>query len=208
MTLLEVLLALVIGAALLTTMAFATYTFAQVWLTGAGDDGFDQHVDGVSTFLTQALLSAEADGEDNALPVQWARPPGWSDSDDPLLFFRQAAPPPLLAQPERELPAVNLYLHWDRDAGLSLLWYSELEETVEDLDDLYRTPLSPFVSAVAFAYYDADDEVWEIEDEPEEDGDGAYLLPDFLQLTFTHADHDPQIRSVYIPQRSEALPIF
>lgn len=232
-TLIELLISLALIATLLVTLSFVIFTFTQVWLSSSDDSFFDQHVDGVTLFLNNAIAAAEAatrpetpeaeaDTEEaeaeapaeeppvgKALPVEWGRPPGWGRNDEPILFFRQREAPALLVRPGEDLPDLNCYLHWEEREGLSLLWFSNLQVEVEDLDDLYRTPISPYVSRIEYCYYNEEDEEWETSDEPLSDDRNreALRLPHFLRLTFTREEEE-HTRLIFIPQRSEDAPTF
>lgn len=233
-TLIEILLALALVAILFGAMTFMLGNIALLWLSGKKGDFFPQHVDGVSLFLNEALRRSEAivppastpssQGGNNGgaeesppattstsptLPVEWARPPGWIDLDDPLLLFRQRETPALFVREGESLPNVNCYLYFERGEGLSILWYSDLEEDVEEAEDLFRTELSRYVTAVEYCYYDAEDEEWNIEDDPMRSPDDrdAFLLPQYLKLTFEYEGTEI-VRNIYLPQRSTDAPLF
>jgi prepilin-type N-terminal cleavage/methylation domain-containing protein len=236
-TLIEILLALALVAILFGAMTFMLGNMALLWLSSKKGNFFPQHVDGVTLFLNEALRRSEAivppaptsagsnggqnqpEGRQNqppptntdatTLPVEWARPPGWSDLDDPLLLFRQLETPALFVREGESLPNVNCYLYFKRGEGLSILWYSDLEEDVEETSDLFRTEISRYVTEIAYCYYDAEDEEWEIEEDPmvsPEDRD-AFLLPQYLKLTFEYEDEE-FVRNIYLPQRSTDAPLF
>lgn len=172
----------------------------------AGDQGGGQ-TGGTPEEAPSAAAPAEAANQ--SLPVEWARPPGWNDIRDPLLLFRQKETPALFVREGESLPNINCYLYWEDGEGLSILWYSDLEEEVEDPDDLFRTPISPYVTKVEYCYYDAERDEWEIEESPEtasNDRD-VFLLPQFLKLTFTYEDRT-FVRNLYLPQRSLDAPLF
>ncbi|MFO7725804.1 MAG: prepilin-type N-terminal cleavage/methylation domain-containing protein [Oceanipulchritudo sp.] len=212
LTLIEMIATVAILGSFMTLLGFHLVGLSNLWLNRTNDDFFEQHVDGVVLFLNKAIEASEAfDSEDQdqeGQPVEWARPPGWSDLDDPLLHFRQAEAPALFVREGRSLPAVMVYIHFDDDTGLSLLWYSIFDaEEIEEVRDLLRTPVSPFVSKIEYAYYDFEDDEWELEEDPLEEDD-SFLLPDFLKLTFSHPDEGDRHRSVFIPQRSLDLPLF
>ena len=223
LTLIEMIVTLAILGTFLSLLSFHLVALSNLWLSRSDDDYFEQHVDGVTLFLDKALEASEAavastaGGESDAggggggeLPVQWQRPPGWSDIDDPLLFFRQKEAPALLVREGRRLPAIEAYLHFEEDFGLSILWYSRLDaEEIEREEDLFRTPVSAFVTKIEYAYYEMEDDEWEREDDPlEEDNADSFRLPDFLILTFTHPDEGERERFLAIPQRSPDLPLF
>lgn len=211
-TLLEVLLTAAILGLVLPMLMFFVLTLSEVWMQGVNGDFFPQHVDGVSEFLRTAFERSEAvvaDGEEGetTLPVEWARPPGFDDFDDPLLMFRQVEAPALFVREGESLPNLYVYLYFDADDGLSMLWYSGHQEEVEEQSDLFRTPLSPYVTAVEYCYYDEDTEKWDIVDEPEENDERAFLLPQFLKLTFEYEDQ-VVVRNLYLPQRNADVPTF
>lgn len=211
-SLIEMVLVIALLALLLPLLLGFVFNLSQIWLKGAKGNFFAQHVDGVSLFLATALERSEAivgDGADGeaTLPVEWARPPGFRDSDDPLLMFRQRETPALFVREGESLPNIFVYLYHDDREGLSLVWYSSHEEEVEDEDDLYRTPISKYVSKIEYAYYDSENDEWDIEDEPVEGDNDAFLLPQYLKLTFTYEDEET-VRNLHLPQRSTDVPLF
>ncbi|HKJ89855.1 MAG TPA: prepilin-type N-terminal cleavage/methylation domain-containing protein [Oceanipulchritudo sp.] len=212
LTLIEMIATVAILGSFMTLLGFHLVGLSNLWLNRTNDDFFEQHVDGVVLFLNKAIEASEAsdpeDPEADSQPVEWARPPGWSDLDDPLLHFRQPEAPALFVREGLSLPAVMTYIHFDRDTGLSLLWYSVFDaEDIEEVRDLMRTPVSSFVSRIEYAYYDLEDDEWELEEDPLEEDD-AFLLPDFLKLTFSHPIEGDRTRSVFIPHRSLNVPLF
>jgi len=142
-------------------------------------------------------------------PVGWARPPGFSDSKDPLLNFKLTKAPPLLVGLENApLLGIDTFLYFDDSEGLSLLWYSTLQEEAEDLNDLRRTVISSLVTKVQYIYWDERFEKWEEEDEPmDADGNDQYILPRFLKLTFKYED-EIQERTLTIPVPSKSALIY
>lgn len=211
-TLIEMLIVIGLLAVFMTVLSFFLVGLSNIWLDRSQNDFFDQHVDSVAHFLTHAIdaaAAAESTGDGAELPVEWARPPGFSDLDDPLLYFKLAETPALFVREGQTLPHINAYLQFDERDGLAILWYSDLEaEETEDSADLFRTPISDWVSKFEYAYYDKEQDEWEIEEDPEEGEDEAFLLPQFIRLTFTHPEEEPLVRSIYLPQRSNRLPLF
>jgi hypothetical protein len=103
------------------------------------------------------------------------------------------------------------YLYFEEDEGLSVLWYSLFDaEDIEDTRDLLRTPISTFVTNIDYAYYELEDDEWEIVDEPleDEDDNDAFRLPNFLRLTFTHPEEGERVRSIFVPHKSLEVPLF
>lgn len=210
LTLIEIIVTIAILGGFMTLLSFHLVGLSNIWLQGADDDFFDQHVDGVTLFLNNAFASSEppADGDQTG-PVQWARPPAWSEADDPLLHFRHAEAPALFVQEGRPLPAIRAYLHFEERSGLSVIWYSELaDEEPESTNDLLNTGLSTFVSKIEYAYYDRERERWELTERPLEEDNDEFILPHFLRLTFNHEAHGERKRSVLIPQQAANVPMF
>ena len=141
-------------------------------------------------------------------PIRWTKPPGFAAYEDPLLNFTLSQQPPLLVD-RGNGPAVGVevFLHFDPREGLSLLWYSKLQEEAEDLRDLRRTELSRFVESISYVYWDERFERWEEEPDPREDDDGALLLPRYIRLTF---DYEGVIaeRTITIPLVSRQAILF
>lgn len=211
-TLIEMVLTMSLLAILLPFLMLFVVSIGELWIRGTEGDFFPEHVDGVTRFLEQSFERAEAivsdgAGGEGSLPVEWARPPGFNEINDPLLLFRQSDSPALLTRQGRALPNINAYLFFEPRSGLSLLWYSDHDESVEDRNDLYRTELSPYVSDFAYCYYDADNDRWDIVDDPEEDNERNFLLPQYLRLTFSYEDQTVQ-RHLLVPQRNPDVPVF
>ena len=212
LTLIEMVISIALLGAFMTLLSFHLVGLSNLWLNRTDDDFFEQHVEGVVLFLTNILEASEsaAFGENEQRPpVEWARPPGWSEMEDPLLHFQQNEAPALFVREGSSLPAVMAYLHFSEREGLSILWYSVLEsEPVEEERDLFRTTVSPLVTELDYAYYEIDNDEWEITDTPMESSDGAFRLPDFIRLTFTHPAEGQRLRSVLIPAGTLELPLF
>jgi hypothetical protein len=142
-------------------------------------------------------------------PVGWARPPGFAKYKAPLLNFKLTDAPPLLVGLENApLLGVNAFLYLDPDEGLSLLWYSILQEQSDDINDLRRTAISPLVTAIHYVYWDERFEQWEDTEDPKEgDGDDQYLLPRFIKLVFEY-NGETKERTLTIPVPSKSALIF
>ena len=142
-------------------------------------------------------------------PISWSQPPGFADYQDPLLHFGLNDTPPLLVQTENApIIGVEAFLHFEDDEGLSLLWYTPLQEDSEDLDDLRRTPISNLITKVEYVYWDERFEKWETETAPKEgENDDQFILPRFLKLTFEYEGVIKE-RSITIPVTSRNALIF
>ena len=142
-------------------------------------------------------------------PVGWARPPGFANYKAPLLNFKLTDAPPLLVDLENApLLGVDAFLYHEQDEGLSLLWYSILQEESDDINDVRRTAISQLVTAIHYVYWDERFEKWEDTEEPKEgDGDDQYLLPRFIKLIFEY-EGETKERTLTIPVPSKSALIF
>ena len=215
----EVLLALAIGGLVLTAATSLLITISNAWANRpATRDAFDAHVNGVANFLSaiieEATLPTLSRAGDHAVDLQ--RPVGYSDSEDPLIHFFLREGPPLLVWPVGTVSRVHCFFHFEEGEGLSLLWYSELQELEkndegkmepEDEDDLFKTKISPFCTEIFYCHYgeenaNSDDlKEWEIVTDLEENiQTGKYRIPDFMKLVFSWPDEDLE-RTLTLPIR-------
>ena len=211
LTLIEMVVTIALMGLVMTFLSFHMVGLSNLWLNRTDDDFFEQHVDGVVLFMTNVMEASEsaAFGENEQRPpVEWAKPPGWSDMDDPLLYFQQNEAPALFVREGLSLPAIQAYIHFDDRDGLSIIWYSALDaEDIEDERDLRRTRISSYITQMDYAYYELEDDEWEITEDPIEE-DEQFRLPDFIRLTFSHPEQGERIRSVLIPHGSVEIPLF
>jgi len=248
-TLLEVILAIAITGFVLAAATSFVVSISRIWVDREERNFFEDHVDGVTEFLTASFLSAGTEitlgdsqeetgtlnqgtitpnvatdgntGENTATPsngglirkseepVGWGKPPGFAEYKDPLLNFKLTTTPPLLVNLD-DAPTIGIdaFVYFEPDEGLSLLWYSLLQEEAEDMDDLVRTEISPLVTAIKYIYWDADFEKWEEEDEPKEgDGNDEYLLPRFIKLIFEY-EGETKERTITIPVPSTSALLY
>lgn len=202
-TLVEVLLALSIGSLILVAATALLITIAQSWANRpATRDAFLSHVNGVSNFLSVILEEASFSITSKAGDplVNLKRPTGFSSTDDPLVHFFLKEAPPLFYSPHGPAVRVHIFIFPDEDEGLSLLWFSELNEVeknkeggielVEE-DDLQKTLISPFFKEMYYCYYGSEDDgkddikEWEISDQLlDSDKNGQFRLPTQIKLVF------------------------
>jgi type II secretory pathway pseudopilin PulG len=142
-------------------------------------------------------------------PIAWSKPPGYADYQDPLLHFTLKDTPPLFIQSgDAPIVGVETFLHFEKGEGLSLLWYTPLQEDSEDVNDLRRSPISDLITQVEYIYWDEDFESWETETEPKEgEGEEQFILPRFLKLTFEYQG-EIKVRTLTIPVPSQSALIF
>ena len=141
-------------------------------------------------------------------PVGWAKPPGFAGYEDPMINFKLKDSPPLFVNTDNApVIGIDTFLYFKKPEGLSLLWYSILQEEIEDESDLRRTAISPYVKAVNYIYWDERFERWEVEDEPQEGENDAFILPRFIKLIFEH-DGVTKERTITIPVPSRSALLF
>ncbi|MEO0510993.1 MAG: prepilin-type N-terminal cleavage/methylation domain-containing protein [Verrucomicrobiota bacterium] len=141
-------------------------------------------------------------------PVEWARPPGFSNFRDPLLNFKLRKQPPLLVnQDDSPALGVDTFLYFEAKEGLSLLWFSTLQEEAEDENDLRRTQISPHVQALRYIYWDESFERWEEEEEPKEGEKDDFITPRYIKLVFEYEGVTKE-RTLAIPVASESALLF
>jgi hypothetical protein len=142
-------------------------------------------------------------------PIDWSKPPGYADYQDPLIHFRLNDTAPLLIQTgDAPVVGIEAFLHFEADEGLSLLWYTPLQEDSEDINDLRRTPISDLITKIEYIYWDDRFEGWETETEPKEgEGDEPFILPRFLKLTFEYLGETKE-RTLTIPVPSRSVLLF
>ena len=208
-TLVEVLLALTIGGLVLVAATTLLITISQAWANRpATRDAFDAHVNGVAHFLTAVLEEASvaplAKNQDKVIDLQ--TPVGFSEVDDPLVHFYLREAPPLFFNPHGKSVRVHAYLYPDETDGLSLLWFSELQELEKGEDgnlqpveeeELLKSIISPFCREVYYYYYgeedDGPDDVknWEVySDLQESEKSDEFRIPAFMKLVFRWDDED------------------
>lgn len=172
-------------------------------ITRTGDSGSGSTTDSTEATTGAGLMRVSED------PIGWAKPPGFADYQDPLLHFGlQDTPPLLILNENAPVVGVQIFLHFEADEGLSLLWYTPLQEDSEDVDDLRRTPISDLITKIEYVYWDESFEKWESETEPKEgEGDDQFILPRFLKLTFEYLGETKE-RTLTIPVPSRSVLLF
>lgn len=202
-TLVEVLLALSIGSLILVAATALLITIAQSWANRpATRDAFLSHVNGVSNFLSVILEEASFSITSKAGDplVNLKRPTGFSSTDDPLVHFFLKEAPPLFYSPHGPAVRVHIFIFPEEDEGLSLLWFSELNEVEKNKEggielveenDLQKTLISPFFKEMYYCYYGSEDDgkddikEWEISDQLlDSDKNGQFRLPTQIKLVF------------------------
>ena len=217
-SMIEVLLALAIAGFLLTSATNLLVLISKEWADRpAVRDAFDAHVNGVARFLTAVLEEATVpvlnpSGND---AVDLQRPVGFSDSDDPLIHFYLREAPPLFVWPGGAATRVHAYLFFEEGEGLSILWFSELQELEkneegrmepEGEDELFKTLISPLCEEIYYSYYGEEDDgpddfrEWDhsVELKEKERQSEKFRLPAFVKLVFRGEGKDLD-RTITIP---------
>ncbi|MBG29002.1 MAG: hypothetical protein CMI31_03220 [Opitutae bacterium] len=213
-TLIEVLLALAVASLILIAATSLLVTLSRAWAERpAAREAFDAHVNGVARFLTTTLSKAVPTPLlPNEPAIRLDRPIGLDEIDAPLISFSLKDAPPVLYWPREATAGVTCFLSFDEEEGLSILWFSSLQEmepdaggklALKDEDQLFKTLLSPLVSQVSYCYYGEEDDPpeaekeWREEDELEENlAADKYRMPTFLKLFFQNDDAE---RIITIP---------
>jgi len=186
-TLLEILLSLALVAMLLVAMNTFVFSMGELWGKNTDVRLFEQHVRAVTRALESELRAATLPpaARANASPVapQEIRPTG--GATDTLLTFELPAGTRLITWPGPALPEVVCSLQARPQEGLVLLWHSRLE-TRFDSDPPRETVLTPFVTALAYDYYDAALRRWTTEPALKKENNGQATAPQRLRLKFAH----------------------
>jgi len=186
-TLIEVLLSMALAALVLVSMNTFVFSMGELWGKNADLRLFDQHVRAVTRFLqrevARASLPPAAAANSSPVGVSPVTPQGGSQEN--LVTFMQLSGGRILQWPDNPLPEVYCSLELRRDQGLYMLWHSDLENHFND-DPPRETLVSPFVTAIAYDYFDTDFSKWTTETVLRTDTSGNPLPPQRLRLTFTY----------------------
>lgn len=210
-TLLEVLLAVALGAFILTAITSFIFGMAELWGAGSNERLFEKHARGVSRFIESSFQKASlrfVEGEDASASLFWMEWEGDDSRSDQYLSFELDQSPGALIWPESPLPHIVCSLEFEEGEGLFLLWRSRLED-VFDEEPPRRTLISPFVTMVRYHYIDyADDNPeWEILEEPEQETDDTYVMPERIELVFQFG-RDEITRQIILPKLMEGTPVL
>ena len=210
-TLLEVLLAVALGAMVVVAMTSFLFSMAELWGVGSNERLFEKHARGGSRFLESSFQKAsprsdtEAGGDASVFWFNWE---GDGTTRESFLSFELKESPGALIWPGKALPHVVCSLQLDEDEGLFLLWRSRLEAVFED-DPPRRTLISPFVREIEYHYinYEEENPEWEIETTPAQEADDSYLMPERIVLKFRLKEEEIE-RQLILPKVLEGTPIL
>ncbi len=209
-TLLEVMLAVFMGSALLVAATAFVFALGELWGKGANVWLFQKHVRGVSRFLEQSVQKSgwKAPSGESGTAVYWSSRGGRAYENEQLLTFELEKSPGVLVWPDTPLPHVVCSLELDREKGLYLLWRSRLEADFQE-EEPRRTLISPFVTEIKYYYIDAEDEEaeWEVEEEPIKETDGQHILPQRIEIVFEYEGKEEK-RQIVLPTVFNGVPFF
>lgn len=206
-TLLEMLLALTLLGTLLVALNVFVFSMAEVWGKGRDERLFLQHVRAVTAHVDQTLRAAALGPTGDGLEMKEIT--AELGAGAPELCFVLAEGGRLIdgAWPEAPLPDLELSLGVDSSRpGLNLRWQSRLE--TRRADEAPRVAVvSPFVSSLAWDYYDDGFKRWETLEQPKREADGTYPLPNRMRLRFTLGAMKAE-RVITLPIRGEGATNF
>jgi len=209
-TLIETLIVLMLSGILLTSATALLVNFTLLRAQPVETVEFIPHVKSLGRFLNTAL-SGEAlplayrtnlpEGSDES-PVKLDRFPDQSPNRPPQLEFILPGNHPLVRTREHYNRFVRCQLvHLEH--SLYLYWYLEPNDEFQSDDLYFHRQLSPWVTSLRYAYYDADNNEWETELELISDPTqpGNYQMPDCLLIDFQEKSSDePRTLPIYLPQ--------
>jgi len=209
-TLLEIMFAVFMGAAILVAATTFVFSLGELWGKGANIWLFQKHVRGVSRFLEQSFQTSSwklSNGEAESV-VYWSNRGGREYENEELLTFELEKSPGVLVWSEDPLPYVVCSLELDDEDGLYLLWRSRLEEDFGE-EEPRKTLISPFVKRIRYFYIDTEDENadWEVEEDPVKDADGTFTLPQRIEIVFEYEGREEK-RQIPLPSLFDGVPMF
>lgn len=186
-TLVEVVLSMALVALVLVGLNTFIFSMGELWGKGTDIRLFDQHVRAVTRYLqremNRACLPPAAAVNSTPVGVQQVTPQ--SSPQENLVTFTQLSGGRVLKWPESALPEVVCSLQVRRDQGIFMLWHSDLENHFTD-EAPRETLISPFVTGLAYDYFDTDFNKWTTEPVLRTDSGGNPLPPQRLKITFTY----------------------
>ncbi|MDB6114728.1 MAG: hypothetical protein JWQ62_1673 [Lacunisphaera sp.] len=208
-TLVEVLLALVLLAALLTAINQFVFSITEAWTKNQDQFVFVQHTRAVTRHLDE-LLQLATNSARSSTPAAGApavaemRLPEGGTAD--LLAFDLPMGDRLLTWPAAPLPEVQCAVAWRKEDGLVMYWKSRLETDFATANPR-MVVLSSFVTGMSYDYYDAATDAWSTEEELQKDTTGAFETPRRIRLHFQRKGRDYE-EIIAVPQVTEGLPAY
>lgn len=207
-TLLEILLALALVSLVLVGVNTFVFSMGELWGRNADVRLFDRHTRSVTRFLERELRAAALPpaGRADAAPIglQEIRPQNGMMEN--LLTFDLPGGSRFFTWPDRPLPEVVCSFQVRPNEGLVLLWHSRLEKNFES-EPPRESVITPFVTAIAYDYYEEETKRWTSERMLKTDAQSKPVTPQRLRLTFTYGKLTRET-VVTLPTPGQALPTF
>ncbi len=204
-TLVEVVLALALLAAVLYAMSVFMFSMGELWGESRQQRLFEQHVRAVTRHL-EGMLQRGALRPKPERGLRVAAAPGISALGAPRLTFELPAGDRILPWPGPPLPDVECALDVVPERGLVLQWQSRWE-----LGFNTATPrtlvVSPLVRRIDYEYYQPQAQAWQKQSSPVRGARDRWELPSRLWLHFQH-DRFSADTVVRVPAPLAALPAF
>ena len=205
-TLIEIVLSLALVGLVLVGLNTFIFSMSELWGKNTDVRLFDQHVRAVTRFLQKEMVKATlppaAAPSSTPVGVQPVTPSGGSQEN--LITYMELSGNRILSWPEEALPEVYCSLQVRRDKGMIMLWHSDLENHFND-EPPRETLVSPFVTALAYDYFDTDFNKWTTETVLRTDSSGNPVAPQRLKVTFTYEKLTREA-VVYVPVVGQGLP--
>ncbi len=208
-TLIEVLLALALLAALLMAISQFVFNITEVWTKNQDQFVFVQHTRAVTRHLDELLQTAVASARGSS-PAAGApagaemKTPEGSTAD--LLSFDLPVGDRLFVWPSTPLPEVQCALAWREQDGLVLYWKSRLETDFADVNPRMAV-LSPFVTSLTYDYFDPTTDTWSTEATLQKDSSGNFEAPRRIRIKFKRKNQELE-ETIIIPVTQEGLPAY
>jgi prepilin-type N-terminal cleavage/methylation domain-containing protein len=203
-TLLEMLIAVTLLAALLLCLNQFAFSMAELWGQGTERRRFERHASAVTRHL-QCMLQEAAHGLEGRAPVAISDVLAGSGGEVSLVMelpggdrvFATAGEPP----PAGVICAVRA----QAGKGLLLDWRAGSGSGFPDQPKVLV--LSPFGERMDYEYYDRSTGRWAARDHPVKDAEGRWMTPDRLRLHFVRGALRT-LRTAYVDRPEAGLPAF
>ena len=206
-TLLEILLALSLAAAIMTSVLLLTAGLSDIWRGTTPVRNLEVHSRQVVDFLKRGFARALPVQTDGTAYVFLDYTSGeLNQTGPPLLSWEVQASDGIVTWGVQPLPYVLYQLEVIEDVGLALYWQSRLEVDFEEIPPR-QTLISPFVTRMEYHYYDAEDEVWELLDKLRYNTERLYDIPNRIKLFF-ESDDDAIAYMINLPRTGGGVPLY
>ena len=206
-TLLEILLALALAATIMTSVLLLAAGLSDIWRGTTPVRNLEVHSRQVVDFLKRGFARALPVQTDGTAYVFLDYTSGeLNQTGPPLLSWEVQASDGIVSWGVQPLPYVLYQLEVIEDVGLALYWQSRLEVDFEEIPPR-QTLISPFVTRMEYHYYDAEDEVWELQDKLRYNTERLYDIPNRVKLFFESED-DAVAYMINLPRTGGGVPLY